>query len=134
MCFFLNSDPPRFDSEDLEEFKKPVTVKKGHKATYKLSYIGREPIKVQWYLEGEELSSEGNVNIDTSDGTSRLLLMKLQRKDSGEIKLKLKNEFGTIEAVSQLNVLGMYIDLTLKCKVICSAEIIILHIVLDSDR
>ncbi|XP_038134428.1 immunoglobulin-like and fibronectin type III domain-containing protein 1 [Cyprinodon tularosa] len=98
-------DPPRFDTEDLEEFKKPVTVKKGHKATYKLSYIGREPIKVQWYLEGEELSSEGNVNIDTSDGTSRLLLMKLQRKDSGEIKLKLKNEFGTSEAVSQLNVL-----------------------------
>lgn len=109
MCIFVVSDPPRFDKEELEAFIAPVTVKKGHKATYKLSYIGREPIKVQWYLEGEELSSEGNINIETSDGTSRLLLMKLQRKDSGEIKIKLKNVFGTIEAISQLNVLGMYL-------------------------
>ncbi|XP_041834075.1 immunoglobulin-like and fibronectin type III domain-containing protein 1 [Melanotaenia boesemani] len=98
-------DPPRFDAEDLEEFKKPVTVKKGHKATYKLSFIGREPIKVQWYLEGEELSEESNIKIEYTEGSSRLLLLKLQRKDSGEIKFKLKNEFGTTEAFSQLIIL-----------------------------
>lgn len=102
------SDPPRFNAEDLEAFKTNVTVKKGHKATFNLSFIGREPIKVQWYHEGEELSEEGNIKIETSEGSSRLLIMKLQRKDSGEIKIKLKNEFGTVEAISQLNVLGMY--------------------------
>lgn len=102
-------DPPRFDTEELEEFKKPVTVKKGHKAAYKLHYIGRDPIKVQWYLEGEELSDEGNIKIELSEGFSYLVLNKLQRKDSGEIKIKLKNEFGTVEATSQLLVLGMYI-------------------------
>ncbi|XP_053724191.1 immunoglobulin-like and fibronectin type III domain-containing protein 1 [Synchiropus splendidus] len=98
-------DPPRFGAEDLEAFKTPVTVKKGHKATFKLPYVGREPIKVQWYLEGEELSEEANIKIENSDGYSRLLLIKLQRKDSGEIKLKLKNEFGTVEATSELVVL-----------------------------
>lgn len=101
-------DPPRFDAEELEAFKAPVTVKKGHKATFKLPYIGREPIKIQWYLDGEELSDESNIKLEHSDGYTRLLLTKLQRKDSGEVKLKLKNEFGTVEATSQLTVLGMY--------------------------
>lgn len=101
-------DPPRFEKEELDKLKIPVTVKKGQKATFKMAFIGREPIKVQWYLEGEELSDETNIKIERSEGYSRLLLNKLQRKESGEIKLKLKNEFGTIEAFTQLNVLGMY--------------------------
>lgn len=107
------TDPPRFDAEELEAFKAPVTVKKGHKATFKLPYIGREPIKVQWYLDGEELSDESNIKLDYSEGYTRLLLTKLQRKDSGEVKIRLKNEFGTIEALSQLTVLGMYANAVL---------------------
>uniref|UniRef100_A0A672ZHY6 Immunoglobulin like and fibronectin type III domain containing 1, tandem duplicate 1 n=1 Tax=Sphaeramia orbicularis TaxID=375764 RepID=A0A672ZHY6_9TELE len=99
-------DPPRFESEELEAFKTPVSVKKGQKATFKLSYIGRQPIKVQWYLEGEELSDDSNIKIELGeDGSTRLLLSKLQRKDSGEVKIKLKNEFGAMEAVTQLVVM-----------------------------
>lgn len=111
ICIFFSLlfvDPPRFDAEELEEFKKTVTVKKGHKAVYKLPFIGREPIKVQWYLDGEELSDEANIKLEHSEGCSRLLLTKLQRKDSGEVKIKLKNEFGTTEAFSQLVVLGTH--------------------------
>ncbi|CAL9704572.1 unnamed protein product [Knipowitschia caucasica] len=98
-------DPPRFVAEDLETFKTPVTVKKGQKATFKLPFVGRDPIKVQWYLEGEELSDDSNIKIEHTEGCSRLLLTKLQRKDSGEVKIKLKNEFGTMEALTQLIVL-----------------------------
>ncbi|XP_034725245.1 immunoglobulin-like and fibronectin type III domain-containing protein 1 [Etheostoma cragini] len=98
-------DPPRFSTEDLEAFKKPATVKKGQKATFKLPYVGREPIKIQWYLEGEELSEEANIKFDHSEGCTSLFLTKLQRKDSGEVKLKLKNEFGTVEAFTQLVVM-----------------------------
>lgn len=108
LYLFTILDPPRLDTEELEAFKTPVIVKKGHKATFKLSYVGREPIKVQWYLDGEELSDDSNIKIEHSDGCSRLLLVKLQRKDSGEVKFKLKNEFGTVEALSQLTVLGMF--------------------------
>lgn len=86
-------------------------MKKGQKATFKLPYIGREPIKVQWYLDGEELSDESNIRLEHSDGYTRLLLTKLQRKDSGEVKIKLKNEFGTVEALSQLIVIGMYANI-----------------------
>ncbi|XP_068508494.1 immunoglobulin-like and fibronectin type III domain-containing protein 1 [Syngnathus scovelli] len=95
-------DPPRFDPEELKTFITPVTVKKGHRATFSLSYIGREPIKVQWFLEGEELSDEANIKLENSEGNTRLLLIKLQRKDSGEVKLKLKNEYGTAEALTEL--------------------------------
>lgn len=108
IVLLITADPPRFDTEELKKFQTPVTVKKGHKATFQLPFIGREPIKVQWYLDGEELSDEANIKLDYSEGSSRLLLTKLQRKDSGEIKMKLKNEFGTVEAFSQLIVLGMY--------------------------
>ena len=100
------SDPPRFSAEDIEAFKAAITVKKGQKATFKLAHMGREPVKIQWYLDGEELSDESHIRIDNSEGECRLLLNKLQRKDSGEIKLKLKNEFGSVEAYSQLVVLG----------------------------
>lgn len=82
-------------------------MKKGHRATFKLPYIGREPLKIQWYLEGEELAEEGHIKIEHSEGCSSLVLNKLQRKDSGEVKIKLKNEFGTVEAFSKLIVLGM---------------------------
>ncbi|XP_046882171.1 immunoglobulin-like and fibronectin type III domain-containing protein 1 isoform X3 [Hypomesus transpacificus] len=98
-------DPPRFDSEGLKEFVVPITVKKGHKATFKMPFGGRDPVKIQWYLEGEELSDESNIRIEHTEGHSRLLLNKLQRKDSGEVKIKIKNEFGTTEAVTQLIVL-----------------------------
>ncbi|XP_061582853.1 immunoglobulin-like and fibronectin type III domain-containing protein 1 [Cololabis saira] len=98
-------DPPRFDAEEMKEFTTPVTVKKGQKAAFKIPYVGRGPIKVQWYLDGEELSDESNVRIEHLDGSTNLLLTKLQRKDSGEIKIKLKNEFGTTEICSQLVVL-----------------------------
>uniref|UniRef100_A0A8C4DU97 Immunoglobulin like and fibronectin type III domain containing 1, tandem duplicate 1 n=1 Tax=Dicentrarchus labrax TaxID=13489 RepID=A0A8C4DU97_DICLA len=98
-------DPPRFDTEELKTFKTPVTVKKGQKAAFKLPFVGRDPVKIQWYLDGEELSDTSHIKVEHSEGYTSLLLTKLQRKDSGEIKIKLKNEFGTIEAFSQIVVL-----------------------------
>ncbi|XP_076597441.1 immunoglobulin-like and fibronectin type III domain-containing protein 1 [Chaetodon auriga] len=98
-------DPPRFDPEDLSAFTEPVALKVGHNAIFKLHFVGHEPIKIQWYKEGEELQDDNNTKIEKSGSHSRLLLSRCQRKDTGEIKIKLKNEHGFIEAVSQLIVL-----------------------------
>lgn len=82
-------------------------IKAGHRAQFKIPYIGQEPVKIQWYHEGEELTPDNNIKIENEDGYSRLMFnSKLQRKDTGEIKIKLKNEFGTVEAYGQLVVLG----------------------------
>ncbi|XP_035804905.2 immunoglobulin-like and fibronectin type III domain-containing protein 1 [Amphiprion ocellaris] len=98
-------DPPRINADDLAEFIKPVTIKTGKDAAFKVTFVGREPMKIQWYNEGEELLEDTHTKIEKSSSHSRLLLAKCQRKISGEIKIKIKNEFGTTEAISQLIVL-----------------------------
>uniref|UniRef100_A0A672J401 Immunoglobulin like and fibronectin type III domain containing 1, tandem duplicate 2 n=1 Tax=Salarias fasciatus TaxID=181472 RepID=A0A672J401_SALFA len=98
-------DPPRINLEDLTAFTEPVTVKTGHHAIFKANFVGFKPIKIQWYREGEELLDDASTKIEKSCGHTRLLLSRCHRKDTGEIKLKLKNEHGFTEAVSQLNVL-----------------------------
>ncbi|XP_038819780.1 immunoglobulin-like and fibronectin type III domain-containing protein 1.1 [Salvelinus namaycush] len=95
-------DPPRFDAEELKKFTVPIVTKKGQKATFKIPFVGRDPMKIQWYHEGEELSDDTNIKIEHGEGYSQLTLNKLQRKDTGEIKFKLKNEFGTVEAFAKI--------------------------------
>ncbi|XP_071351208.1 immunoglobulin-like and fibronectin type III domain-containing protein 1 [Trachinotus anak] len=99
------ADPPRINPDDLAEFKKPVIIKTGKEAAFKLSFVGREPMKIQWYNEGEELLEDSHIKIEKSSSHTRLLLTKCQRKTTGEIKIKIKNEYGTTEAVTQLIVL-----------------------------
>uniref|UniRef100_G3NGC4 Immunoglobulin like and fibronectin type III domain containing 1, tandem duplicate 1 n=1 Tax=Gasterosteus aculeatus aculeatus TaxID=481459 RepID=G3NGC4_GASAC len=99
-------DPPRFNHADLRAFTEPVTVKAGHHAIFKLQFLGQEPVKIKWYSEGEELLDDNNnTKIEKSASHSRLLLSRCQRKNTGEIRIKLKNEHGFIEAISQLIVL-----------------------------
>lgn len=76
--------------------------------TFKLSFVGREPMKIQWYHEGEELLEDTNIKIERSSSHSCLVLTKCKRKTSGEIKIKIKNECGTTEAITQLVVLGLW--------------------------
>lgn len=102
-------DPPRFDPEELNKFSVPIVIKKGQKATFKIPFVGRDPMKIQWYHEGEELSDDTNIKIEHGEGYSQLTLNKLQRKDTGEIKFKLKNEFGTVEAFAKIVVIGTFI-------------------------
>ncbi|KAJ8395357.1 hypothetical protein AAFF_G00033420 [Aldrovandia affinis] len=98
-------DPPRFKEDELTEYTKPVTVKNGQNGAFKIRYVGGDPMKVQWYKDGEELAEQANIKIEKTEGHTYLLLRKLHRKDSGEIKIKIKNEFGAMEAITQLIVL-----------------------------
>lgn len=99
-------DPPRFRAEDLSLFTEPVKVKAGQNAMFKMPFVGQDPIKIQWYREGEELLGDSNVKVEKCWSQSRLLLSRCLRKDAGEIKIKLKNQHGVTEAISQLIVLG----------------------------
>uniref|UniRef100_A0A3B3WRJ1 Immunoglobulin like and fibronectin type III domain containing 1, tandem duplicate 3 n=1 Tax=Poecilia mexicana TaxID=48701 RepID=A0A3B3WRJ1_9TELE len=89
----------------LSAFTRPLAVKVGHNATYKLQFIGHKPIKVQWYKDGDELKDDNSTMIERSASHTRLLLSRCQRRDTGEIKIKIKNDHGFTEAVSQLVVL-----------------------------
>uniref|UniRef100_I3KBQ2 Immunoglobulin like and fibronectin type III domain containing 1, tandem duplicate 2 n=1 Tax=Oreochromis niloticus TaxID=8128 RepID=I3KBQ2_ORENI len=98
-------DPPKMDPDALGNFTKPVIIKAGENAEWKLPFSGQAPMTIQWYKNDDELLPALNVKIETSDSESQLRLIKCQRKDSGEVKIKIKNEFGTTEAVSKLIVL-----------------------------
>ncbi|XP_024125585.1 immunoglobulin-like and fibronectin type III domain-containing protein 1 [Oryzias melastigma] len=98
-------DPPTIDLDALGKFNQPVIIKAGENAEWKLPFSGGAPMTIQWYKDDEELLSASNVKIATSDSESQLRLTKCQRKDSGQVKIKIKNEFGTKEAFSQLIVL-----------------------------
>uniref|UniRef100_A0A669EUG2 Immunoglobulin like and fibronectin type III domain containing 1, tandem duplicate 3 n=1 Tax=Oreochromis niloticus TaxID=8128 RepID=A0A669EUG2_ORENI len=103
--FITEKKRKQVDLEDLSAFTEPKTVKVGHNAIFKLHFLGHKPIKIQWFREGEELQDDNNTRIEKSASHSRLLLSRCQRKDTGEIKIKLKNEHGFTEALSQLIVL-----------------------------
>ncbi|XP_068568828.1 immunoglobulin-like and fibronectin type III domain-containing protein 1 [Cebidichthys violaceus] len=98
-------DPPIINDDALGKFTKPVIIKAGENAEWKLPFSGGAPMTIQWYKDDDELLPGLNVKIETSATGSKLRLVKCQRKDGGEVKIKIKNEFGTIEAISKLIVL-----------------------------
>ncbi|XP_031727684.1 immunoglobulin-like and fibronectin type III domain-containing protein 1 [Anarrhichthys ocellatus] len=105
-CFFSNiEDPPIIDDDALGKFAKTVIIKAGENAEWKMPFSGGAPMTIQWNKDDDELLPALNVKIETSATESKLRLVKCQRKDGGEVKIKIKNEFGTTEAISKLIVL-----------------------------
>ncbi|XP_034388193.1 immunoglobulin-like and fibronectin type III domain-containing protein 1 [Cyclopterus lumpus] len=98
-------DPPIIDDDALGKFTKPVIIKAGENAEWKLPFSGGAPMTIQWFKDDDELLPALNVKIETSAAESKLRLVKCQRNDGGEIKIRIKNEFGTTEVISKLIVL-----------------------------
>lgn len=99
-------DPPKIDSDTLVKFSQSVIVRAGENAQWNVAFSGGAPMNIQWHKDDAKLLPAPNVKTKTSDTDSSLHLIKCRRKDSGEIKIRLKNEFGTTEAISKLIVLG----------------------------
>uniref|UniRef100_UPI0037E9BFB1 immunoglobulin-like and fibronectin type III domain-containing protein 1 n=1 Tax=Semicossyphus pulcher TaxID=241346 RepID=UPI0037E9BFB1 len=98
-------DVPEFDPDDLHKFSKPVIIRVGQNATFKMPFPPQESLVVSWFKDCNELKDGGGVKIVREPNHSRLLLRDCLRTDAGEIKIQLKNPFGSVEATSQLIVL-----------------------------
>ncbi|XP_035486161.2 immunoglobulin-like and fibronectin type III domain-containing protein 1 isoform X3 [Scophthalmus maximus] len=98
-------DVPEFDPDDLHKFAKPVTIRVGQNAAFKMPFTPQESLVVSWFKDGTEIKDGGGVKIVREPNHSRLLLRDCLRTDGGEIKIQLKNPFGAVEATSQLIVL-----------------------------
>ncbi|KAL0191573.1 hypothetical protein M9458_014271, partial [Cirrhinus mrigala] len=57
---------------------------------------------MSWFKDGIELFDGGSVKVVKELNQSRLQIKDCLRSDSGEIKIRLKNPFGTTEAFSRL--------------------------------
>ncbi|KAE8298274.1 Immunoglobulin-like and fibronectin type III domain-containing protein 1 [Larimichthys crocea] len=98
-------DVPEFDPDDLHKFSKPVIVRVGQNAAFKMPFPPQESLVVSWFKDGTEIKDGGGVKIVREPNHSRLLLRDCLRTDAGEIKIQLKNPFGAVEATSRLIVL-----------------------------
>ncbi|XP_030634072.1 immunoglobulin-like and fibronectin type III domain-containing protein 1 [Chanos chanos] len=95
-------DVPEFDEDELHKFSKPVIIKVGQNASFKMVYPPSESLEIKWFKDGIELMDGGGVKILREPAHTRLLMRDCLRSDSGEIKLQLKNPFGVAEATSRL--------------------------------
>ncbi|XP_032898057.1 immunoglobulin-like and fibronectin type III domain-containing protein 1 [Amblyraja radiata] len=92
-------DPPGFDQDVLDQLgKKPIVVKAGQSAAVKVPFTGKPPIKVSWCKDGDELFIDNRIKIDNIGDFTRLSISNCNRKDSGTLTVKLKNESGTSSA------------------------------------
>ncbi|XP_055016668.1 immunoglobulin-like and fibronectin type III domain-containing protein 1 [Boleophthalmus pectinirostris] len=98
-------DVPEFDPDELHKFSKPVVVRVGQNAAFKMPFPPQEGLVVSWFKDGTEVKDGGGVKIVREPNHSRLLFKDCLRTDAGEIKIQLKNPFGAIEATSRLIVL-----------------------------
>ncbi|KAM9361326.1 immunoglobulin-like and fibronectin type III domain-containing protein 1 [Symphorus nematophorus] len=98
-------DVPEFDPDDLHKFSKPVVIRVGQNAAFKMPFPPQESLVVSWFKDGTEIKDGGGVKIVREPNHSRLLLRDCLRTDAGEIKIQLQNPFGAVEATSQLIVL-----------------------------
>ncbi|XP_041052054.1 immunoglobulin-like and fibronectin type III domain-containing protein 1 [Carcharodon carcharias] len=99
-------DPPEFDQDVLDQLGKKITVvRAGHTATVKVPFSGKSPMKVSWFKDGEELFEDNRISINNNNNFTQLSISKCNRKDSGEMTIKLKNESGTASANVNLTVI-----------------------------
>uniref|UniRef100_A0A8C6YD82 Immunoglobulin like and fibronectin type III domain containing 1, tandem duplicate 3 n=1 Tax=Naja naja TaxID=35670 RepID=A0A8C6YD82_NAJNA len=100
------SDPPNVDSILLEKLKKePIVVKAGKNAMVKIPFEGQKPIRVMWLKDNQELLDDDGINIDSSENFTRLSIPSTSRKDTGDYKVRLKNECGSFEVPLKLEVI-----------------------------
>ncbi|XP_060723245.1 immunoglobulin-like and fibronectin type III domain-containing protein 1 [Tachysurus vachellii] len=100
-----DGDVPRFDSDELHKFSKPVVVKAGQNATFKMTFPPQDSLEIKWFKDGSKLMDGGGVKVVKEPNNSRLQIKDCLQSDAGEIKIQLKNLSGTAEAISQLIVL-----------------------------
>ncbi|XP_072852612.2 immunoglobulin-like and fibronectin type III domain-containing protein 1 [Pogona vitticeps] len=99
-------DPPSIDSALLNKLKnEPIVVKAGKSTIVKIPFEGRKPIRATWLKDDGELLDDARISTDYSDDYTRLTISSTNRKDSGDYKVKLKNESGTTEATLKLIVI-----------------------------
>uniref|UniRef100_W5LBA6 Immunoglobulin like and fibronectin type III domain containing 1, tandem duplicate 4 n=1 Tax=Astyanax mexicanus TaxID=7994 RepID=W5LBA6_ASTMX len=99
-------DAPEFDADELHKFSKPVVVKTGQNASFKMVFPPQDSLQIKWFKDGSELMDGGGVKVVKEANYSRLQIKDCLESDAGEIKIQLKNTFGTVEALSRLIVLG----------------------------
>uniref|UniRef100_A0A667WK85 Immunoglobulin like and fibronectin type III domain containing 1, tandem duplicate 4 n=1 Tax=Myripristis murdjan TaxID=586833 RepID=A0A667WK85_9TELE len=90
---------PEFDPDDLHKFSKPVIVRVGQNATFKMPFPPQESLEVSWFKDGTEIKDGGGVKIVKEPNHSRLLLRDCLRTDPSPLSIEnLWTKLGDVSA------------------------------------
>ena len=64
--------------------------------------------QIKWTWKGGKLPDAKRFKVDIIIGMTSLAMAKVTRKDAGELKVTLKNEYGTADVKVNLIVFGMF--------------------------
>lgn len=100
--FCLYIEPPRF-------VKKPgpfSMLRKGESTTFQCQIAGTPEIKVTWYLDGNDITTNGKYEISFVDGISTLDIINSTVEDSGMYVCEATNEAGSESCSIDVKVQG----------------------------
>lgn len=93
---------PRIDRTNLNT----ITVKAGLSVQVDVKIIGEPPPTVQWFFKDAEVLSDDNCKINNVDYNTNILILKVQRPQSGKYTIVAKNASGEDRADLEITVLG----------------------------
>jgi len=111
-------------SEVLEEgplFLAPLadtTVMEKATIRFEVTFSGT-PIKVTWYLDGEEVKPSEDIEILTKERHSTLLIKEALPEDEGEYWVEVVNKSGSAKSTAYLHVQGELYFLLLEATAFC---------------
>ncbi|CAE1243307.1 Titin,Twitchin [Acanthosepion pharaonis] len=83
--------PPKLNTKSLP---KEIIIKKGEKIDLEIPYSAVPTPKAMWTKDGVALKEE-DMDMETTDRTTRLVIPDAQRTDSGKYELTMANEVGS---------------------------------------
>lgn len=83
------------------------TIKAGGMFILSVNISGVPVPNVKWYLKDREVSSSGNVTIDTSDTHSTLQVKGSTSKNAGTYRVTAENEVGSDSVELTVTITGM---------------------------
>ncbi|NWH61474.1 IGFN1 protein, partial [Geococcyx californianus] len=99
-------DPPQVDKVLLKNLTSvPTMAKAGEKVQIKIPFEGRLPIRSMWLKDRMELADDTRIRVDNTETFTMLSISSGERKDSGDYKVRLKNDSGVLEINLKLLVL-----------------------------
>jgi len=90
---------------DKSSLPKNISLARGDNLTLKVKVKGEPITQKSWWWGKREIKASTSVNIDDADYSSKIMVMHLERADTGTFSFRAENEHGTDEAMVDVNVM-----------------------------
>jgi len=90
---------------DRSMLPKEVSVAKGENLTMKVKVQGEPVTDKAWFWGRREIKSSSSVVIDNSDYAAKMVVMNLERADTGTFSFRAENDHGSAECSVEVNVM-----------------------------